>query len=718
MIRTCLFLFLLFILNLSLFAQVNHWETVVYGSDEWRYFIGNNEPPSSWKNVTFNDANWQRGKGSIGYGDDDDQTVIPPTYALYIRRKFTITNLEAISAAILQADYDDAYVAYLNGVEISRANILGENPRFDTETVTDHEATLYEFNTVESVFLEPSRLEGLLVEGENTLAISIHNRFGPESSDMTANFFLTLGINDTSNDYGPTPNWFVNPSFNSSLPIIKITTTGALNGDAQIDGAIGIINNPSGENNFFDAPNEYEGNIGVKYRGQSSLWFAKKSLGIEMRDALGNDMDTSFLDFPKEEDWILHGPYSDKSLMRNVLTMHLARSMGQYASKTKYVDLFINGDYQGIYVLMEKIKRDKNRVDVAKLREIDIEGDELTGGYIFRIDKEAAHWFSRYNAFQEFQKLEYQMVYPDFDKIQPEQFVYIQSYVDSFERAIISPNLIFGGKSFDEYIDLASFAEAHLLNELGRNVDGYRLSSYFHKRKDSNGGKIFAGPVWDFNLAFRNADYCDGANTEGLIYYRLCDGGYPFWWDVLLNNPQFQSRVQCRWMELRAGAFHTDSIFTFIDQQVEIITPSLAQNFARWNVFGTYLWPNPLPLANSHAEEIVLLKDWLSDRLTWMDANLAGACNTIVSLSDLAVNDIFTVMPNPTADQFQIVFNQPMNGVVQSVFLINAVGLQFDLPFDSSNLSVDIQPFSSGLYYVGMKVDGKTYLKKLVIGRR
>lgn len=713
--RAFLIIFFFLFIKCALFAQVNHWETVVYGSDTWQYFIGNSEPPSVWKNPTFNDNNWQSGHGGIGYGDGDDQTVIAPTYALYIRTKFDITNLEAISSAILQADYDDAYVAYLNGVEIGRANIIGAPPRFNTETETDHEATLYQNNTVESVFLELSSLEGLLVEGENVLAISIHNRFGPESSDMTANFFLTLGINDDSNDYRPTPDWFTSPSFNSTLPIIKISTNGALNGDSQIDGQIGIINNASGQNNFFDAANEYAGNIGVKYRGQSSLWFAKKSLGIEMRDALGNDLDTSFLDFPKEEDWILHGPYSDKSLMRNVLTMHLAKEMGQYASQTKYVDLFINGDYQGIYVLMEKIKRDKDRVDVAKLRAIDIEGDELTGGYIFRIDKEEAHWLSRYSVFRDIEKLEYQIVYPDLDKIQQEQFAYIQSYVDSFERAMVSPNLVFGGKSFDEYIDLPSFAEAHLLNELGRNVDGYRLSSYFHKRKDSNGGKIYAGPVWDFNLAYRNADYCDGANTEGLIYYNLCDGDYPFWWDVLLKNPQFQNIVRCRWDELRLGAFHTDSIFTFIDQQVETIEPSLTQNFTKWDVFGTYLWPNPLPLANSYAEEISLLKAWLSDRLDWMDANLAGECTTTVSLSEIARDNIFTISPNPAHSQFQIALTKPVNDAIQSLFLINSVGHQFDLPIDKGNLSFDIRNFSTGLYFVGIKVNGKTYLKKLII---
>jgi len=220
----------------------------------------------------------------------------------------------------------------------------------------------------------------------------------------------------------------------------------------------------------------------------------------------------------------------------------------------------------------EQIKRDKGRVDIAKLRDIDIEGDELTGGYIYKVDKGDFDWLSNFTAVNNSNfnsNLRYQLVYPDIDNVQPEQFAYIQSHVDSFERAMQLPALSFGGKTMEEYIDLTSFAEAHLLNELGRNVDGYRLSSYFHKRKDSNGGKIFAGPVWDFNLAFRNADYCTGDQTVGLIFDVLCDSDFPFWWDVLLNNESFNNLTKCRWEDLRSGPFHQDSIFAFIDDTMD-----------------------------------------------------------------------------------------------------------------------------------------------------
>ena len=210
-------IFLFFLLSFSSYnissihAQINHWETAVYGSDTWSYFIGNREPPNNWKSPDFQDDNWLTGAGSIGYGDNDDNTIIERTFSLYIRHTFDIVDKAAISAVILQADYDDAFVAYLNGIEVARANILGSPPRYNTNTITDHEATLYASNTVESFLINQQLIEDILEEGNNTLAIQIHNREGLSSSDMTANFFLTLGIADDSRQYRPTLSWFRDP---------------------------------------------------------------------------------------------------------------------------------------------------------------------------------------------------------------------------------------------------------------------------------------------------------------------------------------------------------------------------------------------------------------------------------------------------------------------------------------------------------------------------
>ncbi|MGB1044566.1 MAG: CotH kinase family protein, partial [Flavobacteriaceae bacterium] len=135
-----------------------------------------------------------------------------------------------------------------------------------------------------------------------------------------------------------------------------------------------------------DRGNElFQGPIGIERRGQSSQSFPKKQYGLETKDASNQDLDVSILDMPLEEDWILYAPYSDKSLMRNVLAYDIARSMGRYASRTQFVNMKLNGLNQGIYVFMEKLKRDDNRININKLKPDENEGEDVTGGYIIKI---------------------------------------------------------------------------------------------------------------------------------------------------------------------------------------------------------------------------------------------------------------------------------------------------------------------------------------------
>ena len=137
-----------------------------------------------------------------------------------------------------------------------------------------------------------------------------------------------------------------------------------------------------------DRGNElFQGPIGIERRGQSSQSFPKKQYGVETKDASNQDLDVSILDMPLEEDWILYAPYSDKSLMRNVLAYDIARSMGRYASRTQFVNMKLNGLNQGIYVFMEKLKRDVNRINIDRLKPDENDGENLTGGYILKIDK-------------------------------------------------------------------------------------------------------------------------------------------------------------------------------------------------------------------------------------------------------------------------------------------------------------------------------------------
>ena len=165
----------------------------------------------------------------------------------------------------------------------------------------------------------------------------------------------------------------------NKLPQFFIQTNGAeIVDEPKIDAQMTIM-----VNDVVD----YEGAIGIEIRGSSSQAFPKKQFGFETRDAANEDLDVSLLGYPEEEDWILYAPYSDKSLMRNVLIYDLSREIGRYASRAKFVEVTINDAYNGVYVFLEKLKRDKNRIDINKLKVDENSGDNLTGGYILKVDK-------------------------------------------------------------------------------------------------------------------------------------------------------------------------------------------------------------------------------------------------------------------------------------------------------------------------------------------
>ena len=508
-------------------------------------------------------------------------------------------------------------------------------------------------------------------------------------------------------------------SFTSSdLPIVLINTTNnaAIQDDPKVEADIGIIYNGEGErNNIFQPRNEYFGKCGIEIRGESSQTFDKKSYLFETWDAQGNDIDTSFLGFPAEEDFILYGPFSDKTLMNNVLAMHLSNEMGHYASRTRFVEVLINNDYRGIYVLMEKIKRDTDRVDIANLKDIDIDGDELTGGYIIRIDKgNYDGWISQYDAHNSFNDIKFQYFYPSQNDIQSEQKQYIKNYVDDFEDAV---NNFDGyndeGFHYTHYINLRSFVDNFLLNELSKNVDAYRLSTYFHKDKDSKGGRLTAGPFWDFNLAFGNADYCQTEFTTGLIYYQ-CGGNSPFWWNKWLNDITFLPAMKCRWEELRETILSEDYINDFLDEHKTLLAESQERNFEQYQILGQYVWPNPFffETASSHAIAIDLMKDWINSRISWLDNNLPGfavGCDKFDDpdfevMLDVSTNNVLAqsikIFPNPTQDYLQI----SSEDHIGEIFIYDLYGKQImNFNYNSNTALVDLRSLSSGSYIIKRK---------------
>ena len=361
--------------------------------------------------------------------------------------------------------------------------------------------------------------------------------------------------------------------------------------------------------------------------------FPKKSYGIETKSSdWSEDIDVDLGGFPEEEDWILYGPYTDKSLIRNKLTFDLSNSIGFKASNTKFYNLFINEQSKGLYVLMEKIKRDKNRVDLPAIEENSIEG-----GYIIKIDKATGDsscescynrsfsFRSNYDgngSLSENSPVYFIYHYPKPDEITEDQKSYIQSVIDTFETVLVSDDNF---DDINEIIDIDSFVDFFIINELTKNIDGYRLSTYLNK--DYN-GKLKMGPIWDFNLAFGNADYCDAANTQAWLYNfnRVCPGDLwqvPFWWRKLMESVYFKERLKEKWQLYRSTELSDGSIDSLINSYVEYLDTNtmISQNFYVWPILGQYVWPNYF-IGSSHNQEIDFLKGWISQRLNWMDGQI------------------------------------------------------------------------------------------------
>jgi hypothetical protein len=636
---------------ISFLSAQSHWESIILASNQWNYLPATSAPPSDWNLTDFNDSAWSKGPGGIGYGDADDATVISPVNSLYLRYSFQVNDTSIFEQVLLDIDYDDAFVAYMNGSEIARSsNITMDPPRFNSPLTIDHEAKMYRG-------IHPDRFifpDSFIIPGPNILAIQIINN-GISSSDLTSIVYLNAEIDYPTIIFNPVPDWFREPVIigEHDLPLIMINTDGQeIPDEPKITARMGIIDNPGGLNHPTDAFTGYNGLIGIELRGSSSLSFDKKNYGFETRNEDGTNNNVSLLDLPPENDWVLHGPYSDKSLMRNSLAYYLGSQMGRWAPRTGFCELYIDNDYKGVYLLVEKIKRDINRLDIETLNPEEVSGSDLSGGYILSIDRpEEYYWISPYQGSNYYGNIIINYIYPDYEIMPNQQKHYIKNFVTSFENALFSDQFHDPLVGYRAWTDPASFIDYLLINELSRNVDAYRLSAFLYKDKDE---KLMMGPIWDFDLAFGNANYYDAFNTQGWMMNSVGtfdEFQVPLWWDRLMEDDFFNFELKRRWEELRKGPFHLDNIFGFIDSVSVLLANAQENNFYRFPVLGSYIWPNYF-VGDTYEEEIDFLKEWITLRVQWMDAEIAQLSNT--KKFPLANTYEIYAFPNPFSEKVTI----------------------------------------------------------------
>ena len=519
----------------------------------------------------------------------------------------------------------------------------------------------------------------------------------------------------------------------SDIPIVIIDTHGGtIVNEPKISADFKVIDNGPGLRNYIvDAP-AYSGKIGIEIRGTYSAILPQLSYGLELRDSVGSDLDTMLLGMPAEHDWHLIANYNDKSFSRNTLAGELFRKLGNYAPRSRFCEVVIDGDYKGIYLLSESIKRDKNRVHISKLDSAEITAPDVTGGYIIKNDywDNTNSWQSNFSPPghpSENVNLVYH--YPKPDKIQPAQQTYIQGFINQFETALYGSTFSNPLTGFRQYADETSFVDYFIINELSRNYDGFMHSFYFNKDRDgASPKKLKCGPVWDFDWAFNTiyvSNCTDFAATDGSGWaYLINDCSVHSvtsvaWHVRMLQDNAFKDLLRCRWYQSRQTFMSTAQVFNHIDSVATYLNEAQGRHYARWGHIANDVGGcHELPIPGTFAGHVTQMKNWLSVRMAWLDTNMPGTlANCVTGIADTKpVDQSIMFFPIPAND---LLFVETTG--TNEILAITCYDQQGRIVIDLSSLntktqSLNVSELNSGLYILKINVaNGKQLYRKVTI---
>lgn len=494
---------------------------------------------------------------------------------------------------------------------------------------------------------------------------------------------------------------FINTNFQAIPDEPKITA-----GMAIIDNGYNVINHTT-DTNF-----TYYGYVGIEQRGSISQqwWWTQKSYAIETRNALGIDTNVNLMGMPKESDWVLYGPFNEATLLKNVLTYQLVRELGYYVTRTKYCEMMLKTgffwDYNGIYVMMEKIKRENDRVDISKLDLDDNAGDSLTGGYIIAVDRNINAQDSGWKS-QKDTSVFFTYKYPKGDEITSQQKNYIQLFVDTFETVMQGPGFSNLTTGFRKYIEPVSFMDFFFIQELSKNVDAYKRSSYLYKDKNSKDPRIHAGPHWDYNSAWKVAiGGCESFDSDtGWVYDMTCwihgaNFPVPFWWERMLQDTVYARDLKCRWIQLRSTTLSTSHIFYLMDSITNYISNASTRHYQKFGIASTL------------QVEVDSLKDWITARLAWMDANMPGNCWN-PGVDESAFENSFSVYPNPATGKFTVQSSEFNINMIEVYDIVGACIYQ-STSQPANQSTINLSGLSEGIYFLKIKSENSVFTKKII----
>ena len=432
----------------------------------------------------------------------------------------------------------------------------------------------------------------------------------------------------------------------TNLPIVWIEVDGdSIKRDTRVNAHMKIINNGAGQLNYADTlahPGQhidYNGYIALRHRGNSTYNnspkkpYSLRTLAEPMWRDVATKHKVKLLGMGKDNNWALLAPYSDKSLLRDALTFELAQPWMEYVPQGRHCELVLDGVYYGVYYLTEVVSKGHKRLNLKSPGD---KGDALTGDYLMEIDcNDDVTYTSKFHPIgangtpYADHNILFQFKSPDYDNLSQEQIAYITRRIDDMERALASAAYRDPQRGYRKYIDELSFIDYQLIMELSHNVDAYRLSAKFYKRRDSEDPR-FKMTVWDTDLAYGNAkhrqawrtdtwmyQHNDIMNQEGEVYL------VPFWWQRLNSDPHYTAMLKQRWAQYRQSNMSDERLMATVDSLAAVLTShgAVTRDSQAWPRWGKWVWNNHY-VSDSYADEVAHLKQWLLQRTAWMDRQL------------------------------------------------------------------------------------------------
>jgi len=684
---------------------------------------------TAWTAPAFDDTGWVTTDGiglsqGIGFGPgtsfaglfatDVADAMRSVNSSLWIRQEFDVTDPQAVAGLTLNMQFDDGFVAFLNGVEVARAaapdqlvwNSAATESRLQNTSIsrffvgTGADRLVAGTNVLAIAGLNRSVVDGdFLIRPQlvaaapidvstapvgfldvptpgspNSLLRSAAVTFSQPSGVFVDPFTLRLAVDtpgatihfttdgtmpdESSPIYDensplsittttlvqavafapgfaastPSTAWYSTVdsdigSFSSNLPVVTLDnfSNGIVPQNSFQFNAFSIYepDSETGRTRLTGSPT-LETRAGLKIRGSSTAGRPKPTFTLEARDDRDKDKNITPLGMPSNSDWILYAAYDfDRTLIHNTFIYNLSNQIGRYAVRTRFVELFQNtdggdlslGDYRGVYVLMEKIKLGKDRVNITPLQPGDDTEPAITGGWIIKNDR--ADPGDR--GFVTDSRVTLRFVDPKERDVTPVQAAWVRQSFNQMYASLSDPNPDTG---YAKYIDVDSWIDHHILNLLPMNVDGFRLSAYMFKDR---GGKWEMGPIWDFDRTMESNDSRDDRPDvwEGpwdTTVFFSNDSRHP-WWGVLADNPDYMQRYIDRWFELRKHQLSDTNIINTIDSMAAELVEAQQRNFVRWR--------NVRPRSSSNYQsgkldgtwhgEIEHMKAWLIERANWID---------------------------------------------------------------------------------------------------